>query len=401
MSILKVRKASILPEILEPSTLYLINGDNNLLSLYLTDKDAIIYYKTYDRNDIYTIVNEIGVRHHLLVGDQLTGVPVLKMGNIGTYVRNISTSSSTNIVYLTDDGTINGIPLFLDLSECSIDISVIKDTTSNSVSPWIHLRTIDGFNKYLSLQVKRSNTGSILIGGNYSGNVNNTNPIEIRISVTGVLNGQINTNQTGDLLVDIVATHIDGQNGSFESGGDYVWNDLIFRYYTMLNSSVSSASYKQINGNFFGFIFNEKTLNQVWGEVHVTHDISLGTKIYPHIHWMPMTTSIGVVRWGIEFIIAKGHSQQSFDFANSQTIYLEHQITTNSQYLNIVTETDDANAILSSDIEPDSIIKLRVFRDAGHPNDTFPDPVHSWQSDLHYQIARLGTRHRSPDFFTP
>lgn len=41
----------------------------------------------------------------------------------------------------------------------------------------------------------------------------------------------------------------------------------------------------------------------------------------------------------------------------------------------------------------------RLIDDDIRPFDTYPDPVHAWQADMHYQRGQLGTRHKSPNFF--
>lgn len=137
-------------------------------------------------------------------------------------------------------------------------------------------------------------------------------------------------------------------------------------------------------------------MNQVWIDFHINHDIALGTKLYPHIHWMPLGTTAGTVRWGFQYILAKGHGQSKFS-VNSNTIYVDHLITANDQYRHIVTEVPDNLAILSSEVEPDTVLKFRIFREGA--NDSYSGKVHAWQADLHYQIARLGTKNKVPNFF--
>jgi uncharacterized protein YqiB (DUF1249 family) len=101
----------------------------------------------------------------------------------------------------------------------------------------------------------------------------------------------------------------------------------------------------------------------------------------------------------IEYTLAKGHQQQKFPA--TVTVYIQTVVPANSLLTHMVSEVSDADALLSSSIEPDTVVKVRIFRDASHVNDTYPDAIHAWQSDLHYQSARIGTRHKSPNFFNP
>lgn len=106
-----------------------------------------------------------------------------------------------------------------------------------------------------------------------------------------------------------------------------------------------------------------------------------------------MTDATGTVRWGFEYTVAKGHQQQVFH--EPVVVYQEHTITQASQGLHVITEVTSDKAIPSVYVEPDSYIKMRVFRDAGHVNDT----IHAWCCDLHYQFDKSGTRNKSPSFY--
>jgi hypothetical protein len=63
----------------------------------------------------------------------------------------------------------------------------------------------------------------------------------------------------------------------------------------------------------------------------------------------------------------------------------------------MVSEVSEQFAILSQEIEPDSVVKMRVFRDAAV--DSYNGTVHAWQGDLHYQMGRLGTVNKAPNFY--
>jgi len=114
---------------------------------------------------------------------------------------------------------------------------------------------------------------------------------------------------------------------------------------------------------------------------------------------MPTTTATGVVRWGIEYSVAKGHQQGAAStFPATTTVYVEQTISTASQWQHFVAEVSLANAIPSTNIEPDSVIKCRIFRDAAHVNDTAGE-IHAWQADMHFQVGRLSTLNKAPNFY--
>ena len=209
-------------------------------------------------------------------------------------------------------------------------------------------------------------------------------------------NGLAGLDANGNIIGSVIAT-FDGQDGDIRSDNDYVWEDMLADITVKGTSGGNNPTFNVIYGDYQGYIFSPSTMNQCWVDFHIKHDIALNTKIYPHIHYLPMTNNAGVVRWGVSYSIAKGHQQEKFPLPT--TVYIEQTIEANSRYLHMVAEVSDLNAILSTSIEPDSVIKMRVFRDAAHPNDTYPDEIHAWQVDIHYQRARLGTRNKSPNFF--
>lgn len=191
---------------------------------------------------------------------------------------------------------------------------------------------------------------------------------------------------------------IDGQNTNFISGNDYVWKDEKADFLVKgTNGSSGNPSWLEYIPGFQGLTFSGTAMNQVWVDFCINHDIAPNSRLYPHIHWMPLNNTTGVVRWGIQYIIAKGHGQSAFP-TQSTTIYINHTVPLNSQYVHMITEVPDISAILSSQIEPDSVIKMRIFRDATNAADTHNYAIHAWQTKLHYQVSRIGTKNKKPPF---
>ena len=185
-----------------------------------------------------------------------------------------------------------------------------------------------------------------------------------------------------------------------ESAGNYGWNDLISNFVVKATSGLNNPSWGTLFNGLEGYLFAGNSMNQVWCDFHIIHDIALGTVLYPHIHWCPTTTGTGTVRWGIEYSVAKGHQQATGSvFPATTTVYVEQNIDTASQWKHFVAEVSLADAIPATNIEPDSVIKMRIFRDAAHVNDTYAGNVHSWQADIHYQMATLNTKNKSPNFY--
>jgi hypothetical protein len=150
-------------------------------------------------------------------------------------------------------------------------------------------------------------------------------------------------------------------------------------------------------GNIPEFAFDPGINEDVSIAFHIKHDIKLGTKVYFHLHWSPgNSTNTGVVRWGFEYSLAKGHEQEVFP--TTTTVYVE-QAATGTPYQHQIAEVSDGDAIDSASVEPDTLVLVRIFRDASHVNDTFTGDAFGLECDLHYQRDRVGTKNKAPDFY--
>ncbi|MBE0438280.1 MAG: hypothetical protein IBX57_00740 [Gammaproteobacteria bacterium] len=179
--------------------------------------------------------------------------------------------------------------------------------------------------------------------------------------------------------------------------GEFGWVDLQSDI-TVRGQGVNSPTWSQFRSGIYAYDFEAGKTQECWSNFHIDHDYAMGTPVYPHIHWSPKTTGIGTVRWGFEYTVAKGHSQASGSvFGPTSIVYAETVITQDSQYTHFVTETSEVSAIPPSNLEPDSLVLMRFFRDAS--NDTYPGSVAAFKVDLHYQAARFSTKNRAPDFF--
>jgi hypothetical protein len=197
-----------------------------------------------------------------------------------------------------------------------------------------------------------------------------------------------------------MSLNIDHSQNKITQDGVAIWKDNIAPFVVKDTSGLNNPSWGALFNGMQGLLFSASSMNQVWVDFHVDHDYALGTNVYPHIHWTPTTTGTGVVRWGIEYSVAKGHQQgASSVFPATTTVYVEQTISAASQWMHFVAEVSDVNAIPSTNIEPDTVIKIRIFRDAAHANDTYAADVHAWQSDLHYQMNALGSKNKAPNFY--
>ena len=195
------------------------------------------------------------------------------------------------------------------------------------------------------------------------------------------------------------ADGFDGQDVNILSNGEYVWARHTTDLQVMDTAAVNAPTRSLFSSSFFGQFFSPSVMNEAWCEFVIPQDIALATKVYPHIYTVPSNSASGVVRWGISYLLAKGHGQQSFDVSPT-TVYIEQTIPVDSARKPLVAEVSVADALLSSNIEPGSALMCRIFRDAEHVNDTYQHDIHAKTAGLFYMRGRIGTRNRSPNFFS-
>ena len=172
------------------------------------------------------------------------------------------------------------------------------------------------------------------------------------------------------------------------------WSDYLASLSSGKVAGANVPTWSNYRDGINAYSFSASATNEVWITFHINHDYQDGSKVYPHVHWSPNTTSTGVVRWGVEYTVQKGHQQGAFPA--STTIYLEDTISSDSQYQHRIIEASDAQAFDA--YEADTLVLCRVFRDGGHANDTFPDAVFGLMADLHVQIDKLATPNKTAPF---
>jgi hypothetical protein len=192
-------------------------------------------------------------------------------------------------------------------------------------------------------------------------------------------------------------SQLDGNFSDLNTRTQAGWNDLVQE--VTVNAGAPNALY--------AYEFASDATNEVFANFHIRHDYTAtgGDEgypgmVYPHVHWSVNTTNTGVVRWGVEYTLARrADSTGTITFGATSTLYIEVNLASNSQYKHIVSEVATGAGIANGGIlETDALILTRFFRDATHPNDTFPDPVFLLTVDIHYPCDHNQTPSRFPPF---
>lgn len=223
--------------------------------------------------------------------------------------------------------------------------------------------------------------------------------------------------QTVRTIAEILALFADGQAAGAitpqdvrdalatiygSSDDEPVWKDLLGSI-VVRGSGANDPTWSLITGStaMYAYQFSATVMQQFWTALHIPHDYSAGTAAYLHMHWMNAAAApnTGTVRWGFEYMVAKGHNQQAFPAGATTTVYV-NQASPATRYQHNIAELALADAVPSTDLEPDSIIYVRAFRDAANGADTCTDAVFALMCDLHYQADSIGTKNKSPNFDT-
>lgn len=203
---------------------------------------------------------------------------------------------------------------------------------------------------------------------------------------------------TESLVMDPAAVTKLGSPGS-GTDPDYGWRDLVGNI-VVKGTGANDPSWAAVTGlgGMYAYSFSATAMKEVWLQYHIDHDYAAGTKIYLHTHWLNAAASpnTGVVRWGFEYTVAKGHQQEAF--AAPTTVYV-NQTCNATRYMHHIAEISLTDAVPATSLEPDSLILVRVFRDAADVADTCTDAVYLLTSDCHYQTDRTSTKNKAPDFY--
>lgn len=211
---------------------------------------------------------------------------------------------------------------------------------------------------------------------------------EMDANFTTLLTGQT----TG---LDATGGTIDGQGVTLTGGAGLLWANQP-GHVVVPNAGANLPTWTAFRSGIYAYAFSASVLKEIWINFLLPHDVAPGTVLYPHIRWSTTGTNAGAVRWGIEFTVAKGFSQQAFPA--STTVYIT-QNGSGTAYQHMSAEVSEVDAIPATSIEPGSLILTRLFRDAAHASDNQTDVAFLLMAGLHYQKQYFGTVNKQPNFY--
>ncbi|MCK5601079.1 hypothetical protein KAR91_04365 [Candidatus Pacearchaeota archaeon] len=175
------------------------------------------------------------------------------------------------------------------------------------------------------------------------------------------------------------------------------WQDLVHSGLNLETTGPNPPTLKDFRSGLYqyAFIGTGVTVEQAFASFHIPHDYKSGTKIYPHVHWSHnIAVPSGDVVWQMDYSVSRAFSLGGFPAPTS----IELQQTAGAQYIQHVIEVSEGNAIPATNIEPDSMILLRLYRDPAHANDDFGNDAFIVGLDLHYESDGSLTNEKAAPF---
>lgn len=180
-----------------------------------------------------------------------------------------------------------------------------------------------------------------------------------------------------------------------EIGARAGWVDLLGPISQGKIAGANVPNWAVFRGGISAYSFSATAMNEVWLAFHVPHDYLPASMLYPHVHWSTTGTNTGVVRWGVEYTSARGYGIEAFPAPT--TVYIE-QAGSGVAYQHMIAEPAEGLGIVIPNLEPDSLILIRLFRDGAAGSDTQTDPAFGLFMDLHYQSDGMLTNERNRTF---
>jgi hypothetical protein len=184
----------------------------------------------------------------------------------------------------------------------------------------------------------------------------------------------------------------------------FAWRDKegTYVYNTAGLNAPSIAAFRGGSCRALKFIANDR----IDVQIHWPHDYVMGTDAYMHVHWLHNGTAItGNASFRLDYTYAKGHNQADFPAEKQQTItYATTNIATTPQYRHrieeiVISSNGGSGTLIDRALfEPDGVLMVSVTL-TSLPTITAGDLFIPF-IDLHYQGTEIGTKQKSPPFWT-
>lgn len=173
--------------------------------------------------------------------------------------------------------------------------------------------------------------------------------------------------------------------------GETRWDDLR----VVLDNGSSAAQMGYLNGSSgpqIWYFRNNQDVEAMSFTVQLPHSWKEGTTIYPHIHWLPRTTTTGNVEWNFEYTWVNYDpvTPQVFPAITTSTVIATGPFTANTHLITPLIAADAGIAGTGKKIS--SVLVCRVWRNSNNANDTYNADAGGLFVDFHIQLDSWGSR---------
>lgn len=189
-------------------------------------------------------------------------------------------------------------------------------------------------------------------------------------------------------LEKTVTEHVENDDPFLNESGVFdpvVWDDSMVPAIALRTQGTSDPAFEAWQTGIYAYNFSGSALNQVHGSVQLPHGYKVGSTLYPHIHWSPMTTGAGDVIWGLEYAIVT----PTGTYGANDTIYTTAQAAGGTAKVHKIASF---TTISGTNLDISSIMMFRLFRDPTASGDTYADKATLLGFDIHFQKDSLGSR---------
>jgi len=172
-----------------------------------------------------------------------------------------------------------------------------------------------------------------------------------------------------------------------------LYSDYTISGFALAKPASGNPTLRTFRGNIDAFAWDGASgTDEAFFIIHILHDLKKDTELTFHVHWSHIIAApSGDVKWQIEYTTARGYGVDVFPAPST----LATTQTAGPQYTHHITNDDDMTITIDRNIEPDSLILGRVFRDAADSADTFANDAYLLTFDCHYQKGQIGTTERN------
>lgn len=185
---------------------------------------------------------------------------------------------------------------------------------------------------------------------------------------------------------------IDLTNGNLRLYGNATqWDDLrIAGSNVRLGATAPTLATFGPSGNLRTLRFDAGQNDEVFFEIQMPHAWKEGSRIYPHVHWAPVSATAGNVVWTLEYSWANINEA----FGAPSTMNTDATAAGGTAWVHKITAFKDgsANAYIDGTGKTlSSMIAFRLSRNAGAGSDTLAADVAFLEFDIHYEVDSFGS----------